>query len=196
MLKPNYYTEPTELDQLIFEKLVPAEHYLRRVKTAIDFQRFRELVRDCPAWGTPARAPHLLAAGATRDCYDDGLGRPAEDPVRMIQLEYLEMHYNLSDREVIAEAQVNVAFRFFLDLSVDSALPVPSLLSQFRTRLGVKRHEALFQELVAQARAYGLVKDRLRLNPTPHGLTTMPARRCRAAQDEGCDAHHRQQSSL
>ena len=147
MLKPNYYTEPTELDQLIFEKLVPPDHYLRKVKTAIDFERFREQVRDC---------------------YAAEMGRHAEDPVRMIKLEYLEIQYNLSDREVIADAQVNVAFRFFLDLALESALPVPSLLSQFRTRLGVDRHETILNDLVAQARAYGLVKDRLRLKDATH----------------------------
>ena len=32
MLKESYYTEPTELDTLVFEKLVPPDHYLRRVK--------------------------------------------------------------------------------------------------------------------------------------------------------------------
>ena len=37
MLKENYYTEPTELDILVFDKLVPPEHYLRRVKRLIDF---------------------------------------------------------------------------------------------------------------------------------------------------------------
>ena len=92
MLKPNYYTAPTELDQLIFEKLVPADHYLRKVKTAIDFERLRAQVRAC---------------------YDDQMGRQAEDLVRLIKLEYLEIHYELSDREVIAETQVNVAFLYW-----------------------------------------------------------------------------------
>lgn len=64
----------------------------------------------------------------------------------MFKLEFLQHHYTLSDREVIAEAQVNVAFRYFLDLSVTSPLPVPSLLSQFRTRLG---HDAIKQPLMA-----------------------------------------------
>ena len=41
MLKSDYYTEPTEMDELIFEQLVPAEHYLRRVKAVIDFEFVR-----------------------------------------------------------------------------------------------------------------------------------------------------------
>jgi transposase len=147
LLKEHYYTEPTEVDRLVFEKRVPPEHYLRRVKQCIDFERCRDLVQD---GYSPAR------------------GRTAEDPVRLIKLAFLPFHYNLSDREVIAAAQVNVAFRFFLEVSLDSCLPVPSLLAQFRTRLGVERHQALFDQVVTQAREHGLVHDRLRLKDATH----------------------------
>jgi transposase len=142
MLKESYYTEPTEMDTLIFEKLVPPDHYLRRVKQCLDFERFRDLLKDC---------------------YRPALGRTAEEPVRILKLAFLQFHYRLSDREVVATAQVNVAFRFFLDLSLASRLPVPSLLPQLRTRWGVERHPALFAQLVTQAREQGLVRDRLRL---------------------------------
>ena len=152
MLKENYYTEPTELDILVFDKLVPPEHYLRRVKRLIDFERLRDLVKDC---------------------YSPAMGRTAEDPVRLIKLEFLPFHYNLSDREVLAEAQVNVAFRCFLDVSLDSRLPVPSLLSQFRTRLGVQCHQTLFDHVVTQAREHGLVHDRLRLKDATHVLANI-----------------------
>lgn len=147
MLKERYYREPTDTDRLVFQKLVPAEHFLRKVKALIDFEAFRDLVRDT---------------------YSPSLGRPAEDPVLLLKLEFLEFYYGLSDREVIAEAQVNVAFRYFLDLSLDSPLPSPALLSQFRTRLGEERHQALFNEVVRQAREHGLVKDRLRLKDATH----------------------------
>lgn len=152
MLKDNYYTEPTEIDTLVFAKLVPPDHYLRRVKQLIDFERFRDLVADC---------------------YSPAMGRTAQDPVRMIKLALLQFHYNLSDREVIATAQVNVAFRFLLDLSLESPLPVPSLLSQFRTRLGTERYQGLFDQLVTQAREYGLIRDRLRLKDATHVLANI-----------------------
>jgi transposase len=152
MLKESYYTEPTEMDNLVFEKLVPPDHYLRQVKRLIDFARFRDLVTDC---------------------YSPAMGRTAEDPVRMLKLGFLQFHYRLSDREVLAAAQVNVAFRFFLDLSLESRLPVPSLLTQFRTRLGVERHQALFDQVVTQAREQGLVRDRLRLKDATHVLANI-----------------------
>lgn len=116
---------------MVFAKLVPPDHYLRRVKQLLDFERFREHVKDC---------------------HSPAIGRTAEAPVRLLKLEFLQFHYNLSDREVIAAAQVNVAFRCFLDLALESRLPVPSLPSQFRTRLGAQRHQAPFDEVVAQAR--------------------------------------------
>ena len=149
MLKENYDTEPTEIDTLVFAKLVPPEHYLRRVKQLIDFARFRDLLSDC---------------------YSPAMGRTAHDPVCMIKLVFLQFHDTLSDREVIATAQVNVAFRFFLDLSLDSRLPVPSLLTQFRARLGTERSQALLDQLVTQAREYGLIRDRLRLKDATHVL--------------------------
>ena len=152
MLKSDYYIAPTELDLLIFEKLVPQDHYLRQVKEIISFEFVREEVQRC---------------------YSDTMGRQAIDPVLMFKLEYLEFHYNLSDRRVIAEAQVNVAIRYFLDLSVDSPLPVPSLLSQFRSRLGVERYQALFDGIVAQGRQQGLVKGRLRLKDATHVIANI-----------------------
>jgi transposase len=147
MLKADYYVAPTDIDLLVFEKLVPADHYLRRLKAAIDFEPFRALVADC---------------------YVEGLGAPAADPVRLLKLSLLQFQYDLSDSQVLRQAQVNVAFRFFLDLSLESPLPVPSLLSQFRTRLGVERFTRVFNEILRQGRARGLVKDRLRLKDATH----------------------------
>ena len=53
-----------------------------------------------------------------------------------------------------------MAFRLFLDLSLHSPLPDPSLLTYFRKRLGPEAHQQIFQDLIAQARQLGLVKDR------------------------------------
>jgi len=148
---------------------VPAEHYLRKVKSVqsgadcivtIDFESMRVLVADCYSADTEPSRPDLV-------------GRGAEDPVLLIKLEFLQFHYRLSDREVLIEAQVNVAFRFFLDLSLESGLPSVGLLSQFRTRLGSERYQTLFDAVVGQAREHGLVKDRLRLKDATHVIANI-----------------------
>jgi transposase len=47
MLRAEYAVAPTELDLVVFEKLIPAAHYLRRLKAAIDFEPCRARVADC-----------------------------------------------------------------------------------------------------------------------------------------------------
>lgn len=152
MLKDNYEIVLTAFDHLVFEKLVPEDHYLRRLKAAVDFNSLRPLVAEC---------------------YSSDLGRGAIDPVRLLKLLLLQFHYGLSDEGVIRQAQVNVAFRFFLDLPLEAALPEPSLLSQFRTRLGQERFTRVFHDILLQAREKGLVKDRLRLKDATHVLANI-----------------------
>jgi len=147
MLKNNYEVKLTSFDLLIFETVVPADHYLRQLKAVLDFSALRALVADC---------------------YSPDQGRGAIDPVLLLKLLLLQFHYGLSDDGLIRQAQVNLAFRFFLDLPLEAVLPEPSLLSQFRTRLGAERFTRVFQDILRQARAAGLVKDRLRLKDATH----------------------------
>jgi hypothetical protein len=74
---------------------------------------------------------------------------------------------------VLAETQVHVAYRFFLELSVDSQLPHPSLRSVFPSRLGEAKYQSVFAGIVEQARSFGLVQDRLRLQDATHVLANI-----------------------
>jgi transposase len=152
MLKPTEYIVLTDLDCQIFEAIVPPDHYLRRVKQTVDFGRFRATL-----------ASH----------YDPDLGRPPIEPLLLLKLEFLQFQYGLSDREVLKQSQVNMAFRYFLDLNLKSPLPDPSLLTYFRRRLGPEAHQQVFQDLIAQARQQGLVQDRLRLKDATHVLANI-----------------------
>jgi transposase len=142
----------SDVDRQVFAALVPADHFLRRVDQAIDFQAFRGLL-EC--------------------CYSPDHGRPADEPVRLLKLCYLQFQYRLSDREVLTRTGTDIAFRLFLGLGLKDALPDPSLLCVFRGRLGVDRFEAVFNALIAQARQRGLVRDRLRLKDASHVLTSV-----------------------
>jgi transposase len=152
MIPSSNPVELSDQDQLLFATLVPADHYLRQVKAVVDFERYRA---------------DLLTH------YSPVHGRPAEDPIRLLKLGLLQIHYNLSDREVIATAQVNVAFRYFLDLPLTASLPHPSLLTIFRARLGASGYQRIFDGVVAQARAAGLIKDRLRIKDATHVLANI-----------------------
>jgi transposase len=152
LLSEPVYQHPNEWDEEIFEATVPEDHYLRRVKEVIDFERFR----------------NLLAA-----TYSPDHGRPAVEPLLLLKLEFLEYQYSLSDRRVTEQSRYNLAFRQFLDLSLHSPLPHHTLLTYFRQRLGPEKHQQIFDALVGQAREHGLVKDRLRLKDATHVIANI-----------------------
>jgi IS5 family transposase len=91
----------------------------------------------------------------------------------MLKLEYLRYHHNLSDREVIARAQTDLAFRFFLRIPVSGCLPDPSSLCIFRGRLGTKGFRQIFDQVIHIAREHGVVKDRLRIKDATHVIANM-----------------------
>lgn len=122
----------SDFDRQVFDIVVPPDHYLRKVAVTIDFERFR---------------PRLAEA------YSAGMGRPSVDPVRMLKILFLRFHYKLSDRQVIARATTDMAFRWFLDWPVGYAVPHHTGGTYFRKRIGVERFAQIFQELVTQARS-------------------------------------------
>jgi len=133
-----------------YEDLVPPDHFLRQLHV-VDFEAFRP----------------LLEAAYT------GFGRPPLDCVFMLKLELLARQYKLSDREVLAAARFNVAYRLFLGVSLTSPLPHPTGLTYFRQRLGPECLQQVFDNLVGQARQLGLVKDRLRLKDATHIIANL-----------------------
>jgi transposase len=146
------YLPPDELDQQIFEATVPEGHYLRRVKDVVDFERFRPILAEA---------------------YCNDQGRPAIEPLLLLKLEFLQYQYNHSDRQIIMHSYSNMAYRYFLNLSLHSSLPHHTLLTYFRRRLGAERHQQIFDAMVGQARERGLVKDRLRLKDATHVLANI-----------------------
>ncbi len=84
MLKSNYQVQLTPFDLVAFEVFVPADHFLRRLKATIDFAPARTIVADC---------------------YSPDQGRGAIDPVCLLKFSLLQFHYDLSDDNVIRQAE-------------------------------------------------------------------------------------------
>jgi transposase len=153
MLCEDYYrVRLTEFDEQVFRALVPPDHYLCRALECIPWDDFYEIL-----------APYYCAEE----------GRPAESPVRMLKLEYLRYHDNLSDRQVIGRAKTDTAYRYFLQIGVSEPLPDPSSLSYFRGRLGRGGFRKVFRQVVRTARENGLIKDRLRIKDASHVIANI-----------------------
>jgi transposase len=147
MLQPDNLVPLSDAERHLFTQLVPENHYLRRLVQVVDFEGFRPVL-------------------ATVYCQDDG--RPPLDPVFMLKLEVLALHYRLSDRELMRQAQVNVAYRLFLGLSCPSPLPHHTSMTYFRERVGAERMQQIFHVVLGRARELGLVRNRLRLKDATH----------------------------
>ena len=103
-----------EMEFVAIDSLVPSDHLLRKVDKTIDFTFIREKVA------------HLY-------CADNG--RPALDPVVLFKMLLLGYLFGIrSERQLVREIQVNVAYRWFLGLTLQEKVPDASTLSQNRRR--------------------------------------------------------------
>ena len=159
----DFLYKPKHQDLQVYERVVPDDHRLRLARQVIDFDSFEEILK-------------------TGYCVE--MGQPAVPPVIAFKLEMLKYWYNLSDREVVARAQTDLAFRYFLNLPICLQLPHFTLLTRFRGRLGEESYKQLFHGVLQQARKHGLVKDQLRLKDATHilGNISIPSTLALAAQ--------------
>jgi transposase len=132
----------------LYDKIVPADHLLRKINQVVDFSFVHELVKDR---------------------YTSDFGRPAEDPEFMLRLCLLQYIYGDSDRHVVENARMHNGYKYFLGLSVDEEVPDDTTISYFRTvRLGEEKFRQVFQQIVQQCIDKGLVKGKRQIIDSTH----------------------------
>ena len=132
----------------LYDRIVPQDHLLRKINQVVDFSFVHELVKDR---------------------YTPDFGRPAEDPEFMLRLCLLQYLYGDSDRQVIENARVNLAYKYFLGLSVDEEVPDFTTVSYFRAiRLGEDKFRQVFENIVQQCIDKGLVKGKRQIIDSTH----------------------------
>ena len=125
--------------QNLYDKIIPPNHILRRLKENIDFSFINPMLKKQ---------------------YCEHYGRPAKEPEMMFKLLFLKKIYDLSDERVISSAQTDMAYKYFLGLSPEEKMVDPSLLTKFRkTRITEDILEELLKETIQQAIKKGLVKS-------------------------------------
>ncbi|WP_446469153.1 IS1182 family transposase [Xenorhabdus stockiae] len=137
-------------ETLSLDALVPQHHLVRQVDAALDFEFIRELV-------------------APLYCHNNG--RPAIDPVMLIKMMLLGYLFGIpSERRLVQEIQVNLAYRWFLRLGLTEKVPDASTLSQNRRRRF--NHSDVFQQIfdriVEQAINRGFVSGRVFYTDSTH----------------------------
>ena len=138
MLKP-FIPHHNESETVSPESLVPQNHLVRKIAKAIDFEFIRKEV-------------------APLYCHNNG--RPPVDPVQLIKIMLLGYIFGVkSERQLIKEIEVNVAYRWFLGMSLTEKVIHASTLSQNRIRRfnNSDIFERIFTQIVQQAMQKGLV---------------------------------------
>jgi transposase len=143
-------SKPTELEFVSIDDLVPADHLLRKIERAVDFSFIRERV-------------------ASLYCADNG--RPAIDPVVLFKMLLIGYLFGIrSERQLVREVQVNVAYRWFLGFTLKDKVPDASTFSQNRRRrfLTSTIYQQIFDEIVLLAIQRGLVEGKVLYTDSTH----------------------------
>ena len=142
--------EQTALEIVTLEALVPKDHLLRRIEAVIDFSFIHDLV--VPLY-----------------CPDNG--RPALDPTLMFKALFVGYLFGVrSERRLVQEIAVNVAYRWFLRLKLTDEVFDASTLSQNRRRRfdGTDVAQVIFDKIVEQAVSHGLVDGTVLYTDSTH----------------------------
>lgn len=132
------------------EDLVPKDHFLRTIEETIDFSFIEEKIQ-----------PYY--------CHNNG--RPSIPPITLFKMMFIGYFYGIrSERQLEKEIKVNVAYRWFLGLSLTDKVPDHSTISfNRRTRfLNTTIFEEIFDEIVRQAINHRMVDGRILMTDSTH----------------------------
>jgi len=140
----------TELEMVSLDSLVPSDHLLRRIDAVIDFSFIHELVEGLY-------------------CPDNG--RPPLDPTLMFKALFIGYLFGIrSERQLVREIEVNVAYRWFLKLKLTDKVFDASTFSQNRRRRfnDAQVAQQIFDRIVEQAIEHGLVDGSVLYTDSTH----------------------------
>lgn len=132
------------------ESLVPQDHLLRKIDRVIDFDFIR------------GKVEHLY-------CLDNG--RPAIDPVMLFKMIFIGYLFGIrSERRLVQDIEVNVAYKWFLGLKLGGKVPDSSTLSQNRRRRfnSSEVYREIFDEIVFLAINKGLADGKNLFTDSTH----------------------------
>ena len=132
------------------DNLVPKDHMLRKINTHVDFSFIDDLVKDLY-------------------CHDNG--RPAVDPKVLFKMLFIGYLYGIrSERQLLREIDMNIAYRWFLGYPLTQKVPDASTISQNRRRKfnGTDIFQQVFDGIVLQAIEHKLVDGRILYTDSTH----------------------------
>ena len=121
-----------QIEFVSLEQMVPQDHLLRQIDTAIDFHKIYEFVGDLY-------------------CKDNG--RPSIDPVVLFKIVLIQHIYGIcSLRRTLEEINMNMAYRWFIGYPLNEQVPHFSTVSyNFKHRFNTASVEYIFRWVLKAA---------------------------------------------
>ena len=123
------------------ESLVPKDHLLRKIDTAVDFNRIYEMVEPL---------------------YSEDNGRPSVDPVVLFKMVLIQHLYGLpSLRRTADEVSANICYRWFLGYTLQEETPHFSTVSyNFRHRFTTETVDQVFAWILEEVAEAGYLSPK------------------------------------
>ncbi len=140
----------SRLEIVTMEELVPQDHILRKIDKAIDFSFINKICK-----------PY----------YCENNGRPAVEPESLFRMLFIGYLFGIrSERRLLKEIEVNIAYRWFIGYDLTEKLPDVSVIWQNRLRRynGSDIPQQIFDEIVRQAMSNGLVGGKILYSDSTH----------------------------
>ncbi|MBG9799163.1 hypothetical protein ABD73_16030 [Brevibacillus laterosporus] len=150
MLRTNNKNVQMQYELVCLDELVPEGHLLRIIQRYIDFSFIIEKVR-----------PYY--------CQDNG--RPSIDPVMLFKMIFIGYLYGIrSERQLKREIQTNIAYRWFLGLSLSDRVPDHSTINwKRRNRFkDTPIFQDIFDEIVRLAIKHRMVGECVLITNSTH----------------------------
>jgi transposase len=150
VLSSNEKKQQMQYEFVCLDELVPEDHLLRVIQKHVDFSFIREKVRQY---------------------YCEDNGRPAIDPVVLFKMIFIGYLYGIrSERQLEKEIQTNIAYRWFLGLSLTDRVPDHTTISwNRRTRFkNTNVFQEIFDEIVRLAIQHRMVGGRVLISDSTH----------------------------
>ena len=138
------------MEVVALDQLVPADHLVRKIEAAIDFDFIYPLVEDM---------------------YSADNGRPSVDPVVLIKMVLVQYLFGIrSMRQTIKEIETNVAYRWFLGYGFSEKIPHFSTFGKNYVRRfkDTDLFEQIFYRILKEAMEKGFVDPSIAFIDSTH----------------------------
>lgn len=155
---------------LVYDRVVPKHHFLRRLRDLIPWERFTRMLLE-------------YYQGDGRQ------GRPPYNPALILRMLLIAYLYNLSERQTEQMVNENIPMKYFVGLAVDESAPDHSTLTAFKARLKAcgrtEAFERMLVEIVKIAQEKGIEFGEIQIVDSAHTVANVNTAKDGERQNDG-----------